>query len=234
MNKKYLILGAVGFFLVAGIAVTLILLKSSQDNRSRAQAFPTPIPTSAVATTTSPSPSGTAQINDAPACPAPAAVSNVFVDYPNCEGVNCSFSEASCQWDASSDATTYNVTITEVETNTQVKQESLASSVVKTVFPVTNGKTYKCDVSAVNTCGAISTVASHQLLCVTDVAVSPTATPVPPTPTPTLEPTPTNTPVPTTAAPTVTIAKPGGYAQTIGILGGVLLALIGGILLLTL
>jgi len=230
MNKKYLILGAVGFFLIAGIAITLLLLKNSQDVRSRAQALPTPvITTTPGATSVSPT-APASQINDG-ACIAPAATSNVLVDYPNCEGINCSFTDASCTWDASAEAATYEVTITEVETGTQVKQESLAAGVLKTVFPVTQGKTYKCEVSAKNACGATGAATSHQLLCIVDAMVSPTEAP-----TPTIAPTatPTNTPVPTKTIPTGTPPQAGSYAQTIGILGGIMLAIIGGILLLTL
>lgn len=236
MNKKYLILGAVGFFLIAGIAITLLLLKNSQDVRSRAQALPTPAITATPGVGSASPTAPLAQINDA-ACPAPAATNNVLVDFPNCEGINCSFTDASCTWDASADATTYNVTITEVEAGTQVKQESLATGVLKTVFPVTQGKTYKCEVSAKNACGATGAATSHQLLCVVDAMVSPTEAPTPtiaPTATPTPTVAPTNTPIPTKSIPTGTPPQAGSYAQTIGILGGVMLAIIGGILLLTL
>lgn len=234
MNKKYLILGAVGFFLIAGIAITLFLIKNSQDVRSRASALPTPAITATPGVSSVSPTAPVAQINDA-ACAAPAATNNVLVDFPNCEGVNCSFTDASCTWDASADAASYVVTITEVEGGTQVKQETLAAGVLKTVFPVTQGKTYKCEVAATNTCGATGASTSHQLLCLIDAMVSPTEAPTPtlaPTATPTIAP--TNTPIPTKIAPTVTLAQSGSYAQTIGILGGVMLAIIGGILLLTL
>ncbi len=65
--------------------------------------------------------------------------------------------------------------------------------------------------------------------------ISPTQTPTPslqPTATATVVPTATATPIPPTATPT--IAKPGGMAQTIGIIGGAIIVILGGIFLLVL
>ena len=165
MNKtKGIILGFVIFTLLAAIPLTIYLVKQQQDTRSRA---------------------------DEPSCQTPQAPANVHVSFPNCEGDNCSFENASCSFDNVANAATYTVKITEVDTGTEIKSEILTPSTTKIVFPVTNGNTYKCDVAAVNSCGQAGSTASDSKLCVVEGAL-PTPTPVPPTSTPI----PTNTPVP--------------------------------------
>jgi hypothetical protein len=155
-------------------------------------------------------------------CTAPATPTGVQVEYPGCSGTDCDLAQASCKWDTQADASSYNLTITEVETSTIVKNnESEPSSTTKIEFPITQGKTYKCDVVAVSACGGLSTAASDQLLCQADAILD--------TPTPTVIP-PTATPIP----PTPTIANPGGVVQTVALIGGVLLAIVGGIVLLVL
>lgn len=161
----------------------------------------------------------------AQACAAPAAATGVQVEFPGCNGTQCDLTQASCKWNSQSDAASYNVTVTEVETNTIIKNnESEPAGTTKILFPITQGKTYKCSVVAVSACGGLAAAAEDQLLCQADALIS--------TPTPTIAPTATPTPPPPT--PTPTIAKPGGIIQTIALVGGVLLAIVGGIVLLVL
>lgn len=157
----------------------------------------------------------------AQACTAPATPVDVAVDYPGGTGTTRDLTLANCSWTAQSDAASYNITVTEVETGTIIKNnEAVAASTTTVSFPITQQRTYKCDVTAVASCGTVSAVASDQLLCDADAIID--------TPTPT-----TAAEVPPKAA-TPTIAAPGGIFETIGILGGVTLAVITGIVLLVL
>lgn len=159
----------------------------------------------------------------AQACAAPATATGVTVEFPGCNGTQCDLTQASCKWNAQADAASFNVTVTEVETGTIIKNnESEPAATVKIVFPITQGKTYKCDVVSVSACGGLAAASSDSLLCQADALIS--------TPTPTVAP--TATPIPPTATPT--IAKPGGVVQTVALIGGVLIAIIGGIVLLVL
>ena len=159
----------------------------------------------------------------AQACAAPAAATGVTVEFPGCTGTACVLTQASCKWNAQADAASYNVTVTELETGTVIKNnESVVKGSEKIVFPITQKKTYKCDVVSVSACGGLAAAASDQLLCEADALIN--------TPTPTIAPTATR--VPPTATPT--IAKPGGIGGTIALAGGILLAIIGGIVLLIL
>lgn len=162
----------------------------------------------------------------AQSCTAPAVATGVQVEFPGCNGTQCDLTQASCKWNSQSDAASYNVTVTEVETSTVIKNsESESASTTKILFAVTQGKTYKCDVVAVSTCGGLAAAASDQLLCQADAIITtPTAT-IAPTATPTTPPPPTATP---------TIAKPGGMLQSVALIGGVLIAIVGGIILLAL
>lgn len=165
MNRRTaLILGAVFVALIGVIGLTVYLLQSQQDVRSRADTSPTP-------------PASTAQ-----SCPTPAQVQNVLVEFPNCVGDVCNFTEASCSWSSVAGATKYQLTITEVDSNTVVKNEQIEAAVTRVVFPITQNKTYKCDVSAINSCGTSGAAGSHSLLCEVDAAV---ATPTPALPPPT-------------------------------------------------
>lgn len=159
---------------------------------------------------------------NAQACAAPATPTGVTVEYPGCNGSTCDAAQASCTWVAQSDAASYNVTVTEVETGTIVmNNESQTSDTTKVIFAITQGRTYKCDVVAVSSCGGLSAAASDQLLCEADAIID-TPTPAPPT----------ATPIPPTATPS--IAPPGGIMQTAAIMGGVLVVIFGGILLFVL
>lgn len=170
-------------------------------------------------------PIGTTQTY-AQSCAAPAIATGVRVEFPGCNGTQCDLTQASCEWNSQSDASSFNVTVTEVETGTVIKNnESETSSTTKILFAITQGKTYKCDVVAVSACGGLAPAASDQLLCQADAIIStPTATLPPPTATPTSPPPPTS----------ATIPEAGGVVQTIAIAGGVIIAIVGGILLLLL
>ena len=164
---------------------------------------------------------------NAQACSAPAVASGVTVDYPGCNGSQCDLTQASCSWTSQGDASSYNVTVTEVETNTVIKNnESQSEKKKKILFPITQNRTYKCDVVSVSSCGGLAAAASDQLLCEADAIIDT------PTPSPTSVSAPTPTSVPPTAVPT--IAKPGGPTQTLVLLGGILIALVGGVILFVL
>lgn len=157
-------------------------------------------------------------------CNAPATATGVEVSYPGCQGeeagAQCSLENAKCKWNSQADAASYNVTITEVESGNVIKNnESVQSSSNNVLFPVTQGKTYKCDVVAVSSCGGLALAATDQLLCEADAIIAtPTATLIP-----TVAPT---TPI----IPPKVIQQPGGILQTVAITGGVLLAIVGGII----
>jgi hypothetical protein len=181
-RKNLLIAGFIVFALIA-IPVTIFLLRQQQETRSRAD------------------------------CPAVPSVANVFVEFPACRGATCTFVEASCSWDSLAEAVSYNVTITEIETGKVIVDNvSTPAGTVKVFFPITQQRTYKCDVTATNNCGNVSTASSHQLFCEADAGVVPTVTPIPTsvptnTPVPTLAP--TGTPIPTAtpiSVPTPTTA----------------------------
>ncbi len=174
MNKqRVIILGIIGTLLLGGILFTVIVANQQQEIRSNAQAVPTP--TTAV-------------------CPAPDAVQNVIIDYPNCTGQTvgstCDYVTASCSWSPVTTASTYTVKVTEVETGTVVKNnEQQNSSTTKITFPVNQGKTYKCDVFATNSCGTNGGVGTFSLLCKADALLT--------TPTPVITTAPTTAPTPT-------------------------------------
>lgn len=132
----------------------------------------------------------------AQACTTPGTVTNVKITYPACANGQCSFTSATCTWDATLNAATYTVKVTEVDTNTIVTSQSITAPTTTITFPVTSGKTYKCDVTAVNSCGQAGGTGSDSLLCKVDgVFASPTAVPTQPpiigapNPQPTLAPT---------------------------------------------
>lgn len=209
MNKKIILLGIIIFVLIGSVGVTLYLTRQSQDNRSGAQ-----------------------QVADEgvdETCPAPEPPSEVLVDYPNCEGTQCNFNQANCAWGDSLDATNYNVTVIQVESGQQVLQQTVPSSTTKVTFDVVQRTTYRCTVSAVNTCGATSVSATAEQYCENDALVE--ATPVPTTPVAPTAPlaTPTVTvitPVPTAFIPTPivneVIPPTGGMIETVGVVVGML------------
>lgn len=172
--KKALLVFAPLVLIVGVIGVTVLLLSQPQDTRSSAQVPNLPAPTAV------------------PACQTPAQVTNVRMSYPNCpeNSQECIFTEASCTWDAVTGATSYTVKATQVESGAVAKNETISAPTTKIVFPVTAGKTYQCDVSAVNACGA-GAPGSDSLLCQVEAGPSPSPSPVPvvttaPTPVPTV------------------------------------------------
>lgn len=236
-RKQILLLGGILFILVT-IPVALFLVSRNQDTRQRASEG-----------------DGT--------CPAPNATASVTVDFPFCEAGNCDLTKASCEWEAVGDAASYLVTVSQVEDSSVVKNnESVPSTTTKINFPIVQNKTYKCTVVVVSACQSQSTAASDQLLCEADAILetptpapptaAPTATPVPNAPTPiptapvvippTATPIPTATPVAPTLAPTIgptstpvpPIANPGGTVETIGIIGGIMVVIVGGFLMFAL
>lgn len=157
---------------------------------------------------------------DAQACSAPAVASGVTVEYPGCNGSTCDLVQASCAWNSQADAASFNVTITEVETGTIIKNnESQPSTTTKILFPITQGRTYKCDVVSVSACGGLAAASTDQLLCEADAIID--------TPTPSPQ-----AIIPPKANPT--IAPPGSILQTISLIGGIMIVIIGGILLFVL
>jgi len=107
-------------------------------------------------------------------CTAPVQVTGVAIVFPNCASGTCNLTQGSCSWTAVTDATGYNVVITAVSTNTQVLNQQAYTSTTLS-FPVTTSDTYRCDVSAVNSCGT-GTVGTSSLLCKAEFVVTPTVT----------------------------------------------------------
>lgn len=157
MNKKTAILISIVLLLLVAIGGGTYLVMNRQVFFSNAQQ-----------TTTSTAGQGSS-------CSAPGTPATVTLSYPLCESVGsnpetCQFDKAGCNWEAVSGATNYNVKATEVETGVVVKTETVTTT--KTSFPVVQGRTYKCEVSAVNACGTGETN-EDSLLCQVDAIVSP-------------------------------------------------------------
>ncbi len=112
----------------------------------------------------------------------------------------CSTVQAVCKWDSVPGAASYIVKVTDISTNQTVVTQSVTTTSIPFNFVV--GRAYRCEVSAVNTCG---TGSQAQGVSTCEANVTPTPTPSPTaTPTPTITPTITVTP---TATPTVTPTK---------------------------
>lgn len=123
---------------------------------------------------------GSGQVLDAtatPACTTPGTVTNVKVTYPYCQGNNCSFTQASCTWNAVSGAASYSVKVTEVDTSTVIQNTTMAAPTTITTFNIVQGRTYKCDVSAVNACGTTGGTGSDSVLCQISGQLQTTASP---------------------------------------------------------
>lgn len=169
MNKKVIIGTVIVIFLVIASAVGVYLAMNPQTFFSSAQ--------QATTTSTSSSSSGGS-------CPAPGTPATVTLTYPYCGdgqvGASCAFDKAACEWESVSSASSYNIKVTEVETGAIVKTDNLSAT--NTSFPVVQGRTYKCEVSAVASCGSTGGTNSDTLLCETDALLSPTPTPTPPPP----------------------------------------------------
>lgn len=165
MNKKIVIAIVVVIFLLAAIGAGVYLAVNPQTFFSQAQQ-------SASSTTQN----GT--------CPAPGTPATVTLSYPFCEagqsGETCQFDKAGCVWDSVSGATSYNVKVTEVETGAVIKSDSVTTT--NTSFPVVQGRTYKCEISAVSSCGTVGGSNEDTLLCEADAFLSPTPASTPPPP----------------------------------------------------
>ena len=110
-------------------------------------------------------------------CTTPAQVTGVLVSYPACDANNlCNFTQATCSWGVVSGAVSYQIKVTEVESGTIVYNQSATSTTTTVTFSITQNKTYKCDVSAVNSCGTVGPAGTHSLLCQVDAAVTTTPT----------------------------------------------------------
>ncbi len=153
----------------------------------------------------------------------PGIVTGVLVEYPECVGESCSFVQASCSWAAVTGVASYNYVITEVDTSTQIQTATVDTSTLRVVFPVTQEKTYKCDVFATNSSGQSGGIGTHSLLCSAEGLLEPTVTVAP-----TVGPTSTRIP---TKPP---IEAPGIFTNTVLILGGVTLIIIAGLALILL
>ncbi len=152
----------------------------------------------------------------------PPDVTDVLVEYPAIdESETASFTQASCSWSATSGAASYTYTITEVESNTQIQSQTIGSDQLDVVFPVTQGRTYRCDVFATNATGQSGGAGSHSLLCEAEALID-SPTPTTATATPTLLP---------TKPP---IESPGAFETTILIIGGITLLILGGAALILL
>lgn len=165
------------FGIIGGIGLGVLRLSNSQQSQNLASSAKTEegtmTPSSIPAIVTN----VTAQT-----CTTPPQVSLVEVNYPSCVGAQCSFVEADCTWDAVTGAANYSVKITEVDTGTVVKNVTAQSSATSYTFPVTQNKTYRCEVSAVNACGTAGPAGSGEALCAVDgltVSTAPSSTPVP-------------------------------------------------------
>ncbi len=220
-NKQQIILGSLVLVIAVAILVIVSFISQPQDVRSRAQTTDS---------TTTPTPTA--------ACQTPGGIQNVAIEYPNPKSDNTGFifDQANCSWSALTGAANYIITITDVDTGTKVKNnETVTSSTTKVIFPVTNGKTYKCDVTAANSCGTTGPIGTATALCKTDVVVTPAPTSTPavaPTSTPAVAPTtppvvptaqviiPTNTPAPV-------IASPGNETPMIIGAAGIIVTIIG-------
>lgn len=226
INKKF-IYAFLGAGILVGMLSTFLLLRNTTDTSSNAD---TVIPPDFTLPSPSPSPIVSPPADSADAsCEIPETVSDVKVEFPGCDGDECSFTQASCAWGEHGSASEFQVKITEVESGNVVREQRYPADTTKIIFEVTQNKTYKCEVKAVSACGSVSEATSDQLTCSVDGLV-PSTTP---------EPTPTtvvvNTPTPTTAIPTPTpTLPPTGPEQTLVIGGimGALLIMIGGILFL--
>lgn len=178
MSKKAIIVTVVIIILLAAIGAGVYLTGIPQTFFSQAQQ------------TTS------TTVNQGGTCPAPGTPPTVTLSYPFCEsgqsGETCQFDKAGCVWESASGASKYNIKVTEVETGAVIKTDSVTTT--NTSFPVVQGRTYKCEVSAVSNCGAVGGSNEDTLLCEADAFVSPTPTP---TPAPPVATPPPATPVPT-------------------------------------
>lgn len=178
-------------------------------------ATPSPLPSPTVAV--SPTQPATTSVSVTPtvaagACQVPAAVTGVELNYPSCQGTQCNFAEANCSWAAVNGAASYSISVTQVDSGTVTTTTTVTAPTVTSAFPVEQGKTYRCDITAINSCGASGAVGSAQAVCAVDGQVS--------------------SPAPTTPPQVIPTVVPTGDTNTtvlVGI-GGVIVAILGGVL----
>lgn len=239
-DKKVLIIGLLVTVLLVAIPLTVYIANQQQDVRSSAQVdstvatlptntpspSPTNLPTSTPALTSTPTLTPTIATTITPtltptatgsACQTPDAVSSVELNYPSCQGTQCNFTQADCTWAAVNGATSYSIKVTQVDSGTVTKTDTVAAPTVMYAFAVEQGKTYRCDIAAINSCGTSGPVGSAQALCSVDGQVG-SPTPVQPT-------------TPPQVIPTVVPTGDTNTTMLVGI-GGVLVAIIGGVLFL--
>jgi hypothetical protein len=249
-DKRILIIAGLVAVLLIAIPLTVYIANQQQEVRSNAQVpqqtadaglptdtpiaatnmptstgTPTPSPTvspttTAIATPTTAAGGAATPTGIGGTCQAPAAVSGVELSYPSCQGTQCDFTQASCSWAAVNGAVSYSITVTQVETGSVTSTTTVTAPTVTYSFPVTQGQTYRCDITAVNACGASGVAGSAQALCAVDGQVA--------SPQPTQPPQPT---VPPQVIPTVVATGDTNMTMLVGI-GGVFVAILGGVLFL--
>lgn len=80
--------------------------------------------------------------------------------------LTCTTVQATCRWDPTANATRYFVTVTEVTSGNTIKSEWVTHPTTALTFSAQPGKTYRCNVSAENSCGQGS-VSTAQVTCPT-------------------------------------------------------------------
>lgn len=78
----------------------------------------------------------------------------------------CTTVQATCRWDPTPNATRYFVTVSEVASGTTIKSEWVTHPTTALTFSAEPGKTYRCNVSAENSCGQ-GPSATGQVTCPT-------------------------------------------------------------------
>lgn len=112
---------------------------------------------------------------------------------------SCSVQQAICRWDSVGAGYSYKVNIVDSATGTIIVSSSVTGT--QLAFPAGTGKTYRCEVSAVNGCGEGEKTSSSNSTC----PGAPQAPAIASTPTPTPTPAPTPTPVPPTPTPVAAV-----------------------------
>lgn len=124
----------------------------------------------------------------------------------------CPVDAGKCSWDAVNSATSYDYKVIDVATNTQLKAGNTTALFI--TFQPEPGKSYRCEVTAKNSCGIGGTGTGTGTCGVPQPTPTPTSPPTPtpttptgtPTPSPSVTPTPTPTETPTaTPSPTPTV-----------------------------
>jgi len=108
----------------------------------------------------------------------------------------CFDNVASCKWDSLTGAESYSYKVTKTSDGSIIKEGTVDGTIKEVEFDIDKNVTYKCEVSAVNACGAGTPAAATQAC----TEVPPTATGVPPTATG-VPPSPTNIPPTATDVP---------------------------------